>query len=108
MYSTTKLGHLACGTCLQETVKLVPSDIVYLFGEPMESDGYKVSGEFVFTGVNGAIVTLYDWKSTSLYDNSCESPSEFWSSLHPRLLHVGGNGRIEANEFIDWLKSKLK
>ena len=108
MYSTSKLAEVASMTCLQDYVTVAPAALVNLFGDPLDSDGYKVSGEFVFTDSDGAVVTLYDWKCTSLYDGCCENPRDFWSSPRPREFHVGGHRHKDATKFVDWLKNKLK
>jgi len=95
------------GTHLQKITALVPSELVAKFGKPARFDGYKVSGAFVFSDqYNGNVFTLYDWKSTSLYSNSEERPSEFWSASTPREIHIGGRG--DPASFIGWLEEEMK
>ncbi len=71
-----------------------------LFGEPNESDGYKVSGEWVFEATNGDVFTVYDWKSTNLYDSDLPSVEEFRAS-GVNTFNIGGYN--DASEFIAWL-----
>ena len=94
------------GTCRQSEVMASPSRLVDLFGEPEFCDGYKVSGEYIFEGENGEVFTLYDWKSTSLYNPTYGTPPEmFWAGRKPVQFNVGGHGY--AGDFVQWLKNKL-
>ena len=68
-------------------IKVKPSDLFLFFGEGIESDGYKVSKEYVFE-YKGMVFTLYDWKSTGLYDERYRSPEEFWAQESVEL-HIG-------------------
>jgi hypothetical protein len=42
-------------------------DLVRMFGEPMESDGYKVDAEWVLKFDDGKIATIYNWKNGRNY-----------------------------------------
>lgn len=90
-------------TSLKGYVKIAPSKLVELFGKPIECDGYKVSGEYIFEDKeSGEVFTLYDWKSTSLYDNcGGPDPDTFWKSDEVYNFHVGG--RTDATKFINEL-----
>ena len=83
-------------------LNVAPADLIKTFGEPDKSDGCKTSGEYLFITGEGARVTLYDWKSTSLYDSDCESPEEFWESTDKRTFNIGGceKGQNYVEEFI--------
>ncbi len=60
-------GVDVAGTHLVDEVQLPPAAVVRRFGPGEAGDGYKVSRRWVFR--KGHLVfTLYDWKSTSLYD----------------------------------------
>jgi len=76
------------------TLEKVPYlKLVEVFGEPT-SHGWceKVQYEWVFTGPNGSIVTLYDWMSIDA------SPSTWLvASLKPAY----------AQDFIKWLNKKI-
>ena len=88
----------ANGTCLQGYIQFPPKALVMIFGEPDESDGYKVSGEYVFEDDNGNVITLYDWKSTSLYDSG-PSPQDFWNSEQMYNFHIGGHNKDDVKSF---------
>jgi len=94
------------GTCRQTEIMAAPARLIELFGEPIESDQYKVSGEYVFEGDNGDVFTLYDWKYTTLYNPEHGIlPSLFWAGTSPVQFNIGGHG--PAGAFYNWLKAKL-
>jgi len=95
------------GTSLLCYVEASPAKLIELFGEPGESDGYKVSMFYVFTRGN-KLVTLYDWKTTTMYDAEAEwRPSEFRELQDDYEFHIGGSNEADAKEFATWLRSKL-
>lgn len=94
------------GTSLKNYVEASYEDLEYLFGTPTISDDYKVSGEWVFTSEDGDVVTLYDWKETSLYDSGLPSVEEF-RTRNNICFHVGANSGMAAYDFIAWLEEKL-
>lgn len=82
----------ASGTSLQGYAKASPADVVKLFGEAEDGDGYKVSHEYTFQAVGkpNVIFTLYNWKCTNLYDGVFGvSPADFGVSTTPYDWHVG-------------------
>lgn len=80
--------------------------MIEVFGEPVEGDGYKVSGEWVFQNEEtGEVFTLYDWKSTNLYDSDYLSVSELRAD-ESVWLNIGSHGD-NAAAFKTWLESKL-
>ena len=89
-----------------EEVCLVPAAVVRAFGQGDAGDEYKVSQRWVFR--NGELVfTLYDWKSTSLYDPGMWTPEELWSSKEPFPLHVGSKEPAtpkDAARFVRYLQ----
>lgn len=93
------------GTSLKGHVTANYNKLVKLFGEPMESDGYKVSGEWVFTDDDGNVFTLYDWKSTELYDDELPSVKQFRRQTEA-TFNVGG--RSYAGDFIEFLEKMVK
>jgi len=97
------------GTSLIGTFTVSPKRLVDVFGIPDKSDEYKVSGEYAFTrrGDPKIVFTLYDWKSTSLYDDSYETPVQFWGSNSPYGFHIGGHSRKYLTEFTNWLKDQV-
>ena len=92
------------GTCLQDHVTLLPKSIVSKFGDPEESDGYKVSGEYMFKRKEtGDVYSLYDWKNTSLYDLDLIEPSEFWNSTEEYNFHIGSSRNRGIKSFKRWI-----
>jgi hypothetical protein len=98
------------GGSLQGHVRVSPAKLVEIFGQPDESDGYKVSGEFQFYNEEtGEDFTLYDWKSTTLYDdydgNPAPTPEAFWLSTAPYDFHIGGTGNCDLPAVIAAIES---
>ena len=97
-------------------ISLNYQDIVNAIGEPEESDGYKVSGEWYFLNEEtGAVFTLYDWKSTSLYSDDLPSVGEFRSYTGNVQFNIGGTGNDDVDDFkqkliaqISWVKNGSK
>jgi hypothetical protein len=81
------------GTSFKGHVMATYSQLVALLGEPGESDGYKVSGEWVLKFEDDKVATIYDWKSTALYDGELPSVEDFrkWADEKPIDWHVGGH-----------------
>ena len=93
-------------------VMLTPAKLVEIFRKAGDSDEYKVSGSYTFDTPNGGIITLYDWKSTTLYDDSYDetpTPEELWSSQKHFEFNIGGDdlGKQQVEEFIDWIQLML-
>ena len=105
MFQTTDDFMLANFTHRVGEVMASPTRLIEVFGKPMESDGYKSSGEYIFKGDDGSVFTLYDWKMTSLYDEYYESPQSLWSGTMPIQFNIGG--KSDPGEFQKWLISKL-
>ena len=92
-------------THLVDEVQLCPASVVRRFGPGRECDGYKVSRRWVFRK-SVLIFTLYDWKSTSLYDAELWTPAQLWASPWPWDLHVGSKApatQADVAEFIAYL-----
>jgi hypothetical protein len=106
------------GTHRVGTVLLAPAFLVERFGPPLEADGYKVSGQYVFGDGTGAVFTLYDWKETTLYhggDSDCPTPQQFWEDPSPGVFHIGGRGEDiatgrnpTAGAFREWLLAEYR
>ncbi len=107
-YKFTNNLEKAYLTSLVGSVNLVYSEIVSKFGEPITGDEYKISGEWIFEGSSGSVFTLYDWKSTNLYDPGLPSVEEFRSCKFKQQFNIGGNdlAREEFSDFLEWLSSK--
>ena len=91
------------GSSLQSGVSIAPWRVVELFGNPDPSDGNKTSMEWLFEDEEGEVVTLYDWKSTSLYSPELPNPEVLKCSVHPHTFHVGSDNYDAAMKFVDWL-----
>ena len=98
------------GTCLVGHLDTNYKQLKKLFGEPEESDGCKVSGEWVFKDrTSKDVFTVYDWKQTDLYDTGYPSVDEFRDSDSNYAFSVGGHNskKMEAEKFIAWMKTQL-
>jgi len=95
------------GSHRQSEVYASPARLIEKFGEPIESDGYKVSGEYIFDNDEGEVFTLYDWKATTLYcPDYGVTPSDFWARTIPVQFNVGG--KTNALDFVQWLSGEVK
>jgi hypothetical protein len=95
--------HRSNGSVLQSGVSIAPWRVIELFGEPDVSDEYKTSMEWLFEDEDGEVVTLYDWKSTSLYSPELPNPDSLKFSAHPHSFHVGAHSYTAAMKFVDWV-----
>jgi hypothetical protein len=86
---TSRVGHIDAS----------PAELVRLFGKPLKSDGYKTSGEFLFK-IYDRYITLYDWKQTSLYDDRCPNPKDFWTNEERVIFNVGSHGTDDAGHTV--------
>lgn len=101
------------GTSGMGEIKVRYKDLVLAFGEPMESDGHKVSGEWIFfEEESGEVFTIYDWKSTDLYDDGLPSVERFRASNKAVTFNIGGNHKGSVERFkslilkqIDYVKT---
>ncbi len=92
------------GTSLYGGVKLKPIELLLVFGKPMTSDGYKVSGEYTFEHTEtGTPITLYDWKHTTLYDNDGIKPVDFWKLDEEVQFNIGSTNSMVYG-FERWIK----
>lgn len=106
MFKVTNDQNDADGTSLVGHVKTTYGQLVKLFGEPVESDGYKVSGEWILKNDNGDVITIYDWKSTTLYDHDCPTVDEFRTNGEEFVFNVGSNDSNTFDKFETFIKSK--
>jgi hypothetical protein len=99
----------ATGTHRMGYIRATYAELERLLGKPEEGDGYKVSGEWTITSGDcpGSVITLYDWKSTALYDESLPSVAEFRASPKARTFNVGGNNPADVLRFIEVLSIEL-
>ena len=64
------------GTCLQGYINGHYHDLLETFGEPTESDGYKVDAEWVLEFADGTVATIYNWKNGINYWGADGTPVE--------------------------------
>ena len=95
------------GTSLRGGVKLKPIELLLVFGKPMVSDSYKVSGEYTFEHTEtGTPITLYDWKYTTLYDHEGIKPVDFWKLDEEVEFNIGSTNSM-AYGFDKWIKMTI-
>jgi len=94
------------GSSFMTTVDISPDVLHSRFGKADPSDGYKTSMEWAFKDEEGNVVSLYDWKSTSLYSSGLPNPDVLGCSPFPHRFHVGGKSYEVAHKFADWLLSE--
>lgn len=86
-------------TSLVATLRIAPSAIVHMFGEPTYAEGHaedgRVSRLWLFD-VNDDVVGIHDLKETSLYGRGLPSPTQFWVGKDPVRLCVCGTGNPET------------
>jgi len=88
------------GTSGMGNIEVKYKDLVLAFGEPMESDEFKVSGEWIFLEEeSGEVFTIYDWKSTNLYDSDLPSVEKFRNLNHAVEFNIGGNHKGSIERF---------
>lgn len=91
---------LSDGTSRMGEIKVCYKDLILAFGEPMESDGHKVSGEWIFVDEeSGECFTLYDWKMTDLYDSSGMSVEALRTTNKAHIINIGGNHKGDVESF---------
>jgi len=89
----------ADGTILKGNVRISPKRLTEVFGQPPDSDGYKVSGNYTFTSHSGDVFTLYDWKLTNLFYHELISPEDFWNQSSPITFNIGAKSNACIAEF---------
>ena len=90
------------------TIETSYSKLKSLFGEPHESDNYKVSGEWSFhqPGTKHCFA-VYDWKSTNLYDIRYPSVEEF-RKLPLHEFEISSSPDSDFVAFTRWLHLQCK
>ena len=112
--------HLTPGADISDTayvdsVLLPPAFLIARFGPPREVDRNRISGRYTFADAFGNVFTLYDWKSTTLYEDGAPTPDEFWAEGEPQTFHLGGAGEenddglnLPATAFREWLLKEYR
>jgi len=105
-YSTASMDDVS-GTSLKTHVEATYGELVTLLGEPEESDGYKISGEWIVRDKDGNVCTVYDWKRTRLYDFTLPSVEVFRALKYPTTFNIGGHDAFAAENFRHQLELQL-
>lgn len=85
-------------------IRATYEELLKAFGEPCESDGYKVSGVWILQ-YRGKVYAIYDYKQTFLYDDSLPTVEDFRSDKKPKIWNIGGSGDIAS--FLNTLHKQL-
>jgi len=86
------------GTYLQGYVSASYDTLKTLFGQPTESDGYKIDCEWNVEFDDGTVVAIYNWKNGFNYLGA--------DGLHPSQInewHVGGHDSDAMHRIIETL-----
>jgi hypothetical protein len=99
-------------TARRSSVRIAPRALVERFGPPLPASGdRKVSGSYTFTDTQGAVVTVYNWKATALYDGRPEANlptvSIFWASEELAEFSVAARGTVDIQAFARWLEADV-
>jgi len=93
------------GTSYMGEVIIAPKKLIETFGKPDRSDEYKVCMEYAFVAIKNPniVFTIYDWKSTSLYEKGYMSPEKFKNLETVYNFHIGGFSTDYIEEFKHWV-----
>lgn len=95
----------------RQTIKLRPIDLFMTFGRPQVCDNYKVSGEYMFVcQEDNTIISIYDWKTSSLYDSfdpQAMTPWNFWHSITPYDFHIAAPCIERLDSFVEFINAKI-
>jgi len=97
------------GTYPFSEVMLKPVELLMVFGKPHIADSYKVSGEYIFEHTEtGTPITLYDWKYTTLYDETGGiKPVDFWKLDEEVQFNIGSHNSY-AYGFDKWIRMTIQ
>lgn len=81
------------GTCLQGHITISYDELVKVFGEPDDGDGYKTDAEWSGS-IDGVVFTIYNWKNGKNYCGPEGIPTE-------KIMdwNIGGNSK-QAEEIV--------
>jgi len=98
----------AVGTYGVGSVVAAYTELVALFGQPNgvgSCDG-KTTTEWWLTGPHGTVVTIYDWKMTSMYSPGLPPPSALRTSKRI-IWNIGAFSKYQGKLFQAWLERRL-
>lgn len=76
------------GSSLQGHVKAKYNELIDLFGQPTDGDGYKVDAHWVIKFADGTLSTIYNWKDGKNYNGDDGLPTKQITEWH-----IGGMTR---------------
>ena len=98
------------GTHWHADILLPPAAVIRRFGPAGRGDDFKVSQFWIFRK-GDLVFTLYDWKSTNLYEPGLFSPDELWACDEPLDLHIGSKEPATPEDvaaFAAWLEDEVQ
>lgn len=98
----TNNRSLVIGTSLQGEVDISYNDLIKLFGQPHEGDGYKVDAEWIIETPFG-VATIYNYKTGKNY----LGPDEGADVKDIRDWHIGGKEVTPFAYMVGYIKGKL-
>jgi hypothetical protein len=108
MFKVCNDWNVCNGTSRVGEMQVVYKDLILAFGEPMESDEHKVSGEWLFyNSETDEVFTLYDWKMTNLYDSYLPSVESLRTQDKVITVNIGGNHKGDINNFKTFVKAQI-
>jgi hypothetical protein len=82
-----------------QTVSATYDQLVAILGpHNCDGDSDKVTTEWTVKGPNGEVLTIYDWKETSVHD------VRGWATIR---WHIGAHEVIDAIWFRNWLDERI-
>lgn len=83
------------GTCLQGEITAGYHELVSLFGEPHEGDGYKVDAEWDVQFEDGTVATIYNWKDGNNYNEGSGTPTDKINNWHIGGMHKRSADKVQ-------------
>jgi hypothetical protein len=99
-FYTTDNFRYSNGTSYQGKINASYSDLVEIFGKPLEGDEYKTDAEWIVVFRDGLVATIYNWKDGKNYlgdEGLAVEQIEDW--------HVGGKSSQSLDRIVQVLKN---
>lgn len=94
------------GTYLIGYFRATYKELENVLGKPESGDEYKSSTEWRVEHL-GKVFTIYDWKTTNLYECYLNSVENFRQCEIPCLWHIGGHNAEFFDSFIKVLDYEI-
>ncbi len=101
-------GANTCGTYLLDVMELPPALLVACFGPPGRHGYPDCMGAWSFMSDRGEVFTLYEYKSTSAFEQGAPAPEGFWALPVPHGMHIGGHRGTDLAGFKHWLLARVR